>query len=148
MVLPVNLYQTHKIYRDFRTKKKKVNMTLIENAFVLIICFWLESIPRSIQFQFKTLKRLESSRYPNLFQVSYAEAEVIVLIRRATWRHSNVSLVHATLCDHVSPYLSKNQHGFIRNKSTVNNLLNFADFIAEALGDGSHGCYILLQTLW
>lgn len=42
-------------------------------------------------------------------------------------------LLHATIYEHVSPYLNDNQHGFVKRRSTVTNLSVFVDFLAESL---------------
>lgn len=42
------------------------------------------------------------------------------------------SLVYEHLYNHVKPYLSDNQHGFVKNKSTITNLLEYKQFLCSS----------------
>ena len=44
-------------------------------------------------------------------------------------------LVHPILYTHVEPLINANQHGFVKRKSTISNLMSFVDYVAESLDD-------------
>lgn len=78
-------------------------------------------------------KKGDRSRVDNYRPVAILNAFAKVLER----------LVHTRLSVHVNNLLSPNQHGFMRNRSTVTNLLGYTNFIAKTLGKGGevHAIY-------
>lgn len=97
-------------------------LTIIYNRSLALGVFpnkWKES------FITPVFKKGDRSRVDNYRPVSILNAVAKVLER----------LVHARLSVHVNHLLSPHQHGFMKNRSTVTNLLGYTNFLAETLGN-------------
>lgn len=55
------------------------------------------------------------------------------------------SLVYAPLYNHLSKYISTKQHGFVRNKSTLSNLLEFRNYLCQVFASGGQADVIYLD---
>lgn len=42
-------------------------------------------------------------------------------------------LVHSVVYTQVAPFINNNQHGFVKTRSTISNLMSFVDYTAESL---------------